>query len=96
MGSLTRSSRARPARWFGVCLIVAVFFLPLHFHAATAIAAQVTKECICLHGSRTHATLTALPAGCAPAIVAHAVAPFAPVEIDSESIRIPSSRAPPA
>jgi hypothetical protein len=29
------------------------FFLPLHFHPASAVVSQVTHECACLHGSRT-------------------------------------------
>lgn len=88
--------RVTKPRWFSVCLILAVFFLPLHFHVTSAIASQVTKECICLHGSRTQANLTSASVVCAPVIVVCAVALVTQVEFDSESVRIPSSRAPPA
>jgi hypothetical protein len=93
---LTRLKSANMPRWFSVCLILAVFFLPLHLHVTSPLASQVTKECICLHGSRTQANLAAASAVCAPVIVVCAVALFTQVEFPSESIRIPSSRAPPA
>jgi len=83
-------------RWFGICLVLAVFFLPLHFHATSAIASQITKECICLHGSRTQANLTSAPAIGAPVIVIVAVAALGQRDFDSRSVGIRSSRAPPA
>ena len=83
-------------RWLSVCLVAAVFFLPLHFHGASPVASQLTKECICLHGSKTHANLASPSALSAPAIVVCSPALVAQAEIDVESIRIPSSRAPPA
>lgn len=38
----------------GALLLVAVFFLPLHFHFFTAVP-QVSKECSCYQGGRTQA-----------------------------------------
>jgi len=37
-------------------VLLAVFFLPLHFHSVTP-AAQVSKECSCYHGGRTQVGL---------------------------------------
>ncbi len=93
---LTRLKSVNMPRWFSVCLILAVFLLPLHFHATSPLASQITKECICLHGSRAQANLTATSAVCAPVIVVCAAALITQVEFDSDSVRIPSSRAPPA
>jgi len=93
---LTWLKRVTKPRWFSVCLVLAVFFLPLHFHATSAIASQITKECICLHGSRTHANLTSAPAVGAPGIVIFAVTALTQREFDSRPVGIPSSRAPPA
>ena len=39
-------------RWVNVVLLITVFFLPLHFHLATASVAQINKECACVQGSR--------------------------------------------
>ena len=54
-------------RFVGLFLFVAVFFLPLHFHVAVA-APHVTKECSCLHGSRTEAGIAPLPALALPVV----------------------------
>lgn len=94
------AERLRPAnrlmpRWLSVCLLIAVFFLPLHVHIGSAVASQVTKECVCLHGSRLQAEFTAAPALCAvPIVIADVPPPFeaAPASL---SIDHPSSRAPP-
>jgi hypothetical protein len=49
-----------------------VFFLPLHFHSVAA-KAQITKECSCVHGSRTDAGLPAAPADWTPVLQAQPV-----------------------
>ena len=85
----------RAPRWLSVFLLLTVFFLPLHFHAVSAAASQVTKECSCLHGSRTHAGLTSAPSHCVPLIAVSEVELAAQDDFGSHSIRIPSSRAPP-
>jgi hypothetical protein len=48
----------RVRRAISLTTLLFVFFLPLHFHAATAGAPQITHECSCLHGTRTQADLT--------------------------------------
>jgi len=60
-------------RWVGFLLFCSVFFLPLHVHI-TAATPQVTKECCCLHGTRTQAGPLAdppigIPAGWAGVIL---------------------------
>ena len=52
-------------RSIGAFLIVAVFFLPFHFHAAAAASSNISHECSCLNGTRT-----VIGAG---AVAAHAV-----------------------
>jgi hypothetical protein len=65
--ALSRLKNASTRRWLGVFLALAVFFLPLHFHLTSAIASQVTKECGCLHGTRTQLAMTAeVPQQCLP------------------------------
>jgi hypothetical protein len=91
----SRPTIACAPRWLSVCLLLAVFFLPLHFHAVSAAAPQVTKECACLHGSRAQAGLTSAPSYCVPLLAANEVVPVAQVDFDNHSVRIPSSRAPP-
>jgi hypothetical protein len=49
----------RIRRAINLTILLFVFFLPLHFHAITAGAAQITHECSCLHGSRTQVGITA-------------------------------------
>ena len=90
-----RSKNASTQRWVGVFLVLAVFFLPLHFHLASAMASQVTKECGCLQGNRTQLSPTAAPAASAPVMAICAVELDPQVEFESHSIQIPSSRAPP-
>jgi hypothetical protein len=52
-------------RWISAFLVLSVFALPLHFHAS-ALTSQVTKECSCLHGTRTQLGLVAAAFQCAP------------------------------
>ena len=47
----------QPRRWIGAIVFLALFFLPLHFHFS--VAAQVSKECSCVHGTRTQLGLNA-------------------------------------
>jgi hypothetical protein len=94
------AERSRPTtgcapRWLSVFLLLTVFFLPLHFHVVSAAASQVTKECSCLHGSRTHAGLTSATSLAVPLIAVSELALVAQVNSGNHSIRIPSSRAPP-
>lgn len=82
--------------WLSVCLIFIILFLPLHFHIQSGIAPQVTKECVCLHGTRTQANLTPVSSAGAPVVVVFALTPLAQREFHSRQIRIASSRAPPS
>jgi hypothetical protein len=56
----SRLKTSATPHWLSVCLILTVFFLPLHFHVTSAIASQVTKECSCVHGTRTQLATTAV------------------------------------
>lgn len=42
-------------RAISLTTLVFVFFLPLHFHVS--LASQVSKECSCVHGTRTQLAL---------------------------------------
>src|SRR5258706_12774676 len=53
-------------RLVGAVVLLFVFFLPLHFHAADE-SHQLTQECSCVHGTRTQL-------GSAPSSVIAAVA----------------------
>jgi hypothetical protein len=55
-------------RWISVLLFVTVFSLAFHFHAASALTSQITKECSCVHGTRTQIGLTAVALQCVPAL----------------------------
>ncbi|MGB7948441.1 MAG: hypothetical protein WCH75_12225, partial [Candidatus Binatia bacterium] len=47
-----RANDTRRFRLVSLLLFLTVFFLPLHFHPVAATA-HVTKECSCIHGTRT-------------------------------------------
>ena len=68
MSFLSRLKTASAPCWLGVFLALAVFFLPLHFHVTLANASQVTKECGCLHGTRTQLATAATTPQPAPPI----------------------------
>jgi hypothetical protein len=89
-----RATTARARHWISVFLLIAVFFLPLHFHAISA-ASQVAKECNCLHGSRTQAGLASAPSASIPLLTRGEVALVAQVDCDNHLPSLPSSRAPP-
>ena len=86
--------RGCAARWLSVILLLPVFFLPLHFHAVSAAASQISHECSCLHGTRTVADLTAVAAQCVspqPIALAELFAsePVSPSFCSCQSIRAP-------
>jgi hypothetical protein len=56
------SAVALRRRSIGTFLIFAVFFLPFHFHAVSAVPSQLNHECSCLHGTRAQAGITAITA----------------------------------
>jgi len=54
-------------RWISALLFLAVFFLPIHIHLATAATAQLSKECSCVQGTRTQLAFAAdVPHAAAP------------------------------
>ena len=76
-------------------LLLAVFFLPLHFHSFTP-AAQVSKECSCYHGGRTQAGLAPAPTDWTPtfqlsSVVVYELQVFGWHSFDSYAIRAPPS-----
>ena len=83
-------------RWLSVLLFVTVFSLPFHFHAASALTSQITKECSCVHGTRTQIGLTAVALQCVPALQFNLQAPVQPQLIPQILSRFQAIRAPPA
>jgi len=83
-------------RWIGVFLFLAIFFLPLHFHVATASTAQINKECSCLNGSRTQTGQIAPPTFSFPVACRFATFSIRQQSFVAASARKHSSRAPPA
>lgn len=76
-------------------LLLALFFLPLHFHSPT-LTPTVSKECSCVHGSRAQLGLAAAPSEWAPLfepspLVVNEPLFFGWLSIESVSIRAPPS-----
>ena len=92
--SLLKQRGSRPCTLVSSALLVALFFLPLHFHPFTP-AAQLTKECSCYHGLRTHAGLAPAPSDWAPTFQASFVAIYEPQVFGRFSIQSHTIRAPP-
>lgn len=82
-------------RFVGVFLFLAVFFLPLHFHAAL-VTPQLAKECSCFHGSRTEAGLAPPPARCVPVVAYQAIEFCSETEFVFHAVSTKASRAPPS
>ena len=81
-------------RVIGIFLLAAVFFLPLHFHAAAATP-QLAKECCCIHGSRTDAGLVIALTTWAPVVVTQWVPVISQTGLIYRPVSCKSSRAPP-
>jgi hypothetical protein len=60
--------RLRLRRAISALALLFVFFLPLHFHFS--IPSQLTKECSCVHGTRTQLALDADPPTITPTLSA--------------------------
>jgi len=87
-------ARVRHARrWVGAILFIAVFFLPLHFHFT--VAAQVSKECSCVHGTRTQTGQVAPLTVNVPVVCQVAIFSIHQESFVSRSVRNQFSRAPP-
>lgn len=82
-------------RWVGAILFLTVFFLPLHFHVATASNAQIKKECSCIHGSRTQTGQVAPLTVSVPVVCQVAIFSIHQESFVSRSVRNQFSRAPP-
>jgi hypothetical protein len=83
-------------RFVSAGILLFVFFLPLHFHSVAA-KAQVTKECSCVHGTRTEAGLAATPFNWIPVLAAETVASeffdcLSYVRFQKHGIRAPPSQ----
>ena len=82
-------------RWVSIFLFLAVFFLPLHFHAAVTTP-QLAKECSCFHGSRTQAGVAAPPARSVPVVTYQLIEFCFQTELVLQAIPIKAGRAPPS
>ena len=82
-------------RFVGVFLFLAVFCLPLHFHAAVATP-QLAKECSCFHGSRTEAGFAPPPAKWLPAVTYQLIEFCFQTELVFRPVSSKASRAPPS
>jgi hypothetical protein len=89
------SERFDIRRLIGAGLLLAVFFLPLHFHFVTPTV-QLTKECSCVYGMRTQAGPVAAATHWTPTfhvtfIVVYESQTFASILVHSRAIRAPPS-----
>jgi hypothetical protein len=82
-------------RSIGVFLLVAVFFLPFHFHAATTLTSQLSNECTCLHGTRTVIGITAAVALAALPLLVALPESFEPQLVSRSVTGFQAIRAPP-
>jgi hypothetical protein len=82
-------------RYVGAGILLCVFFLPLHFHPIAATA-HVTKECSCIHGTRTEIGMAPVQVDWTPPIRQAFYESFEPQFFSSLVTRFQSIRAPPA
>ena len=86
---------ARLHRLIAAGLFLFVFFLPLHAHYF-ASDPQITKDCACLHGSRTQMASAPVAADCAPIFQLSPVFSDEPQVVSCSSVGFHAIRAPPA
>ena len=91
--SMARLANAK--RLAALVSLLAVFFLPLHFHSLTATA-KVAKECACQHGTRPEAGPATAPPTVIPVFDFQLFRFLADEESGRFSIAATSIRAPPA
>jgi len=84
----------QPRRWIGAIVFLALFFLPLHFHLS--FAAQISKECSCVHGTRTQLALHDNEPILAPPPCIAILTPLFSQSVVSQQTRSPYVRGPPA
>jgi hypothetical protein len=82
-------------RLAAVLSLIAVFFLPLHFHSLAA-PAKIAKECACAQGTRTKLAPVAPPPAHAPIISARLIIVRTSTPVSVEWPSFVSVRAPPA
>jgi hypothetical protein len=75
--------------------LLGVFFLPLHFHSLTA-PAKLAKECACVQGTRTVASLAPAPSPLNPVFEFQPIALAAGEKCERISVSTTCIRAPPA
>jgi hypothetical protein len=92
-GRLLSSTNFR-ARAVGVFLLLAVFFLPLHYHPANATS-QINQQCSCLHGARTQIALTAVTPQWLSPLLVFTHESFEPQLVSQVIASFQSIRAPP-
>jgi hypothetical protein len=88
------SAKTASSRIIGALLFVAVFFLPLHFHAAPT-ATEMSTECSCAHGTRTQSGLAPVSTDCTPCVYAISVSLSQPQYSAFYTTLVESIRAPP-
>jgi hypothetical protein len=81
-------------RCIGVVLFVAVFFLPLHFHAG-ATNSQIKQECGCFAGAKTQASVALAAVDFTPSFEEFFIAICQPRDCGRPFPRSESIRAPP-
>jgi hypothetical protein len=91
----SRPSTQKYSRLLGLLLLFAFFFLPLHGHPHQGTA-QVTKECACIHGSRSEMGLPPPAVSPAPLFIEFAHHFLEPQFSSYETSSFGSIRAPPA
>jgi hypothetical protein len=82
-------------RWISAIVFVCVFALPLHFHAVSALTSQVTKQCSCLHGTRTQLGLVGVAIQSAPLVHVDLQPSLGPQHFSQISPDLATIRAPP-
>ncbi len=89
----TNVSRKR-LRVTAVLLFLTVFFLPLHFHAVTQ-AAELSKECSCVHGLLTQTGPATAQAGVFHSVSSWLIVIFEPRNAAWFHVDFQAARAPP-
>jgi hypothetical protein len=93
--SCAKNNARRCLRLVSLLLFLTIFFLPLHFHPVAATA-HLTKECSCIHGTRTEMGMVSAQVDWAPPIGQIFQESFKPDFFLSLVASLQSIRAPPA
>src|SRR5688572_8015162 len=93
--SRSTAGEAKAKRLAVLVLVLAVFFLPFHGHANLGTA-QVSKECACVHGSRSEMGAPLATISPAPLFIEFFHESREPLVVSYETLSFRSIRAPPA